>query len=126
MRIAGDNQVSLEEFIAAGGTKDEFIQRDINGDGTIDLEEMRAHEVVLHQEEKYGLESSASPAAAEEEIEVAEAPVEEVCALLLPNVVLRPRYCILTASLTLSLTVLCSLIVLFSLCRRRRKKNTLV
>ena len=83
MRIAGDNQVSLEEFMAAGGTKEEFIQRDINGDGTIDLDEMRAHEVTLHQEDKYGLESSASPgAAAEEQIEVAEAPVEEVCVAL--------------------------------------------
>ena len=35
-----DGVVDLQEFLAAGGTKQEFEERDVNGDGTLDSREL--------------------------------------------------------------------------------------
>ena len=53
MDVNGDNKVSEEEFIAAGGTKRDFIAWDLDGDGQLDENEIAQRELTRHQQQKY-------------------------------------------------------------------------
>ena len=53
MDADGDNMVSLDEFTAGGGTKEDFDIADIDGDGVLDENELAQRELARHQQQMY-------------------------------------------------------------------------